>query len=137
MANYKITGTLKVIKDVRQVSDSFKVREFVITDNSGMYPQEILFQMTQDRCDLLNGFNVNDFVDVTFNIRGREWTNPQGEVRYFNSLDAWRIDRATPGATTGTVAPQQATAPQAPAAPSNTTFTEGLTEEKGDDDLPF
>ena len=51
----------------------------------------IKFEAVQDKCDLLNNFNVGDLVDVDFNLKGRKWTNPQGEVKYFNSLQAWRI----------------------------------------------
>jgi len=130
---FKITGTIKTIMDTIQVSDSFKKREFVITDASGMYPQDILFQLTQDKCTLVEGYNVNDQVDVSFNIRGREWISPQGEKKYFNTLDAWRVDRSN-----GAAAPNnfntQAAAPQQPAI---TPETAEFTVEKEDDDLPF
>ena len=88
---FSIKGEVKVIKEVRQVSDTFKVREFVITDASGQYPQIISFQSAQDRCDILNNFKVGDKVEVFFNLQGREWTSPTGDVRVFNTLDAWRI----------------------------------------------
>jgi hypothetical protein len=87
-----ITGTLKVINDTKQVSDKFKSREFVLTDNSSQYPQHISFQLTQDKCNLLDGKAIGTRVTVHFNLRGREWTNPQGEVKYFNSLEAWRLE---------------------------------------------
>jgi len=118
---YTLKGELKVINDVQQISDSFKKREFVVVDASGQYAQTILFQAVQDRCDLLNNFKVGDNVEVTFFLRGREWTNPKdGVVRFFNSLDAWKIDPL--GATTGT-----------PASADNAeTFV-----AEGDDDLPF
>jgi hypothetical protein len=89
---HQLKGRLKEIKETRQVSEKFSLREFVITDESSQYPQHIQLQATQDRCDLLDGFQVGSEVTVNFNIRGREWTSPQGEVRYFNSLDAWRIE---------------------------------------------
>ena len=88
---YTLKGELKTIHDTRQVSEKFKLREFVVTDNSGQYPQTIQFQACQDSCDLLNHHNVGDMVEVFFNLRGREWTNPQGEVKVFNTLDAWKI----------------------------------------------
>ncbi len=90
---YTLKGELKVINQVQQVSDSFKKQEFVLLDKSGKYAQTILFQAAQDRCDLLNNFKVGDKVEVTFFLRGREWTNPKdGLVRFFNSLDAWKIE---------------------------------------------
>lgn len=91
----EITGTLKVKNDEVQVSDKFKKREFVITDNSSQYPQFIQFQLTQDRCSLLENYKLGDELKVFFNIRGREWKNPQGEIKYFNSLEAWRLEAGT------------------------------------------
>ena len=67
--------------------------------NSSQYPQHISFQATQDRCSLLDGVNVGDTVTVHFNLRGREWTSPQGEIKYFNTLEAWKIDRTAAGST--------------------------------------
>ena len=90
--SFKLKGTVVVVKDTVQVSDKFSKREFVVNDNSGMYPQDILFQSTQDKCSMLDVVKVGDTVEVSFNLRGREWTNPQGEVRYFNTLEAWRIE---------------------------------------------
>eukprot|EP01041_Mallomonas_annulata_P030605 gene30605-52780_t len=52
-----------------------------------------MFQLTQDKCSLADGVNTNDQIEVSFNLRGREWTSPQGEVKYFNTLEAWRIDK--------------------------------------------
>ena len=87
-----ITGTLKVINDTKQVSDKFKSREFVLTDNSSQYPQHISFQLTQDKCKLLDGKAIGTEVKVHFNLRGREWNSPKGETKYFNSLEAWRLE---------------------------------------------
>lgn len=115
---YTLKGEIKVIGDVQQISDSFKKREFVITDASGQYDQHISLQAVQDRTDLLNDLKVGDSVEVTFFLRGREWTSPKdGTVKYFNSLDAWKIEKLggeQPGATT------------------EETFV-----AEGDDDLPF
>ena len=87
-----ITGTLKIKNSEVQVSEKFKKREFVITENSSQYPQFLQFQLTQDRCGLLDNYKVGDELKVFFNLRGREWKNPQGEVKYFNSLEAWRLE---------------------------------------------
>jgi len=91
---YKLSGTIKVIKDTVQVSDKFSKREFVVNDSSSMYPQDISLQSTQDKCSMLDGYKEGDNVEVSFNLRGREWTSPQGEVKYFNTLEAWRIEKA-------------------------------------------
>ncbi|MDO9185199.1 MAG: DUF3127 domain-containing protein [Bacteroidota bacterium] len=87
-----ITGILKVKSEAQQVSEKFKKREFVLTDNSSQYPQHVSFQLTQDKCNLIDSYNVGAEIKVHFNLRGREWTSPQGEIKYFNTLEAWRIE---------------------------------------------
>src|ERR1035437_6575980 len=87
-----ITGILKVKSEAQQVSEKFKKREFVLTDNSSQYPQHISFQLTQDKCSLLDQYNVGAEIKVHFNLRGREWTSPKNEIKYFNTLEAWRIE---------------------------------------------
>lgn len=86
----QIQGTITEIKDEQIVTASFKKREFVIKTGD-QYPQEILLEFTQDKCDELNKASIGQDVKVDFNIRGRSWTNPQGETKYFNTLQAWRI----------------------------------------------
>src|ERR1017187_6713011 len=101
----EITGTLKVKNNEVQVSEKFKKREFVITDNSSQYPQFIQFQLTQDRCSLLDSYKLGDEIKVYFNLRGREWKNPQGEVKYFNSLEAWRLESVSSQNTSSSPSP--------------------------------
>ena len=79
----------------------------------------IQFQSVQDRCEMLDTFNVGDMVEVFFNLRGREWTNPQGEVKVFNTLDAWKLEAS-------------AAAPAAQSVPEAANL--GSSQE---DDLPF
>jgi len=121
MSSYKITGTIKVLNQTVQVSEKFSKRELVLTESEGMYPQHISFQFTQDKCSLLDGFQVGEAVQVSFNLSGREWTSPQGEVKYFNSLDAWRIDKAIQPKVVQPIAP-----------PAPIPF-----DESQDSDLPF
>jgi hypothetical protein len=117
---FNITGTLKVKNAAQQVSEKFKKREFVIADNSSQYPQFISFQLTQDKCSLIDNYNVGDELKVYFNLRGREWKDKQGETKYFNSLEAWKLE--------GDAANQSA--PQYQDAPANIS-------SDGGDDLPF
>lgn len=86
------TGILKVKNAELKVSDKFKKREFVLTDNAKSYPQTILFQLTQDRCSLIENAKLGDEVTVHFLLKGREWKNPHGEIKFFNSLDVFRVD---------------------------------------------
>ena len=130
---YKLTGTVKVINPTVQVSEKFAKREFVVTESTSMYPQDILFQLTQDKCNLIDSVNVNDSIEVSFNLRGREWTSPQGEVKYFNTLEAWRIERV--GQAMGGGIPQGG--PSAMDLNPTPSPIETATAESEDDDLPF
>jgi len=89
---FKINGTLKVANQTQVISEKFSKREFVI-ETTDQYPQQVMFQLTQDKCELLSAFKVGNQVEVSFNLRGREWTSPAGEVKYFNTLEAWRLER--------------------------------------------
>ncbi len=121
-----ITGILKVKSEAQQVSEKFRKREFVITDNSSQYPQHISFQLTQDKCGLIDQYNVGDEIKVHFNLRGREWTSPKNEVKYFNTLEAWRLEGGA-GASANLSASNALTE-------TATTFTAASSQ---DDDLPF
>ena len=87
----QVQGQLKHKFDTQTVSDKFKKREFILTtDGATPYPQHVSFQLSQDKCDLIDQFNEGQDIEVSFNLRGREWNGPQG-VKFFNTLDAWRI----------------------------------------------
>src|SRR5690349_814792 len=88
----EVTGKLHTIFDTKRVSDRFTKREFVVELADGKYPQTVLFQLTGDRCSQLDGLAVGTEVRIEFSLRGREWTSPAGEVKYFNSLDVWKLE---------------------------------------------
>ena len=90
----QISGVLRFKRDEQVVSDRFKKREFVLTDNSSQYPQHVTFQATQDKCKLLDDISEGDTITVHFNLRGREWKSPTGEIKFFNTLEAWKIDKS-------------------------------------------
>jgi hypothetical protein len=119
----ELTGTLKLKRDEQVVNDRFRKREFVLTVDDRGYQQFISFICTQDKCDMLNDIQEGDTITVFFNVKGREWISPQREVKYFNSLEAWRINKGAGSAPK----PGRDEAPeyynQAPAG--------------GSDDLPF
>ena len=88
----EIKGIIKKISETVQISDRFRKREFVLEYASNPdYPQPIQLELVQDRCELLDEFKEGQEVEVYFDLRGREWTSPQGQVKYFNSLQAWRL----------------------------------------------
>lgn len=90
----QLEGTIKLIGVTQQVSDSFKKRDMVLTTND-QYPQQVLIQFVQDQCTLLNQYKAGEQVAVNINIRGREWVNPKGgEIKYFNTIQGWKIGYA-------------------------------------------
>lgn len=120
----KVTGKLLEIKETQQVSDTFKKRLFVLEyAENPQYPEYVSFELIQERCSLIDGFQPGQDVEVSFNLKGRKWVNPEGETKYFNSLQAWRIE-ATAQASS------QAFSEEKP--PQNTTA-----EGNEEDDLPF
>lgn len=87
----EIKGKIKSIGQIVEVgSAGFKKRDVVITTEE-QYPQHILVQFVQDKCVLLDAFAVDQEVTIGINLRGREWTNPQGETVYFNTIQGWQI----------------------------------------------
>ncbi len=130
--SFELTGKLIEKYDVIQVSDRFRKREFVImitSERSGMeFTDYAKFQLTQDRCDLIDPYNLNDEIKVSFDISGNKWEK-EGKVTYFTNLRAWKIEPAG--------GEQQAPPPD----PFEEGAGEGLTpppEEGGpEDDLPF
>ena len=123
----EVSGRVKVIGTEQQVSATFKKRELVVTTDE-QYPQTIMIEFAQDKCDLLNACAVGEEVKVSINLRGREWVNPQGETKYFNSIKGWRIEKLT------SEAPQT----QAPPTPAAAAFEPAVSfTEEEHDDLPF
>jgi len=86
----EVVGKVKFVGEEQAVSTSFKKREVVVTTEE-QYPQHILIEFAQDKCDLLNNFKIGEAVKVGINLRGREWVNPQGETKYFNQIQGWKI----------------------------------------------
>ena len=88
-----ISGKVKLINETKEYgSNGFRKREIVLTTQE-QYPQNIIVEFIQDRTDLLDAYNIGDFVKIDINLRGREWTNDKGEVKYFNSIQGWRIEK--------------------------------------------
>lgn len=125
----EVTGKIKMIDQTKEVgSAGFKKRDVVVTTDE-QYPQHILVQFVQDKCDLLNTYQVGEAVKIDINLRGREWTNPQGETVYFNTIQGWRIAKAQAEASAPVQTPPMPAAAAFPPATS-------LNEEEPDD-LPF
>lgn len=125
----EIQGKIKVLGDTQTFGNNgFRKREVVVTTEE-QYPQHLMVEFVQDKCDLLNNFNIGQPVKISINLRGREWTNPQGETKYFNSIQGWRIENLQQEASS---------APGMPPVPPMEAFepADDLNEEDHDD-LPF
>lgn len=122
----EVQGKIKMIGETKTFGNNgFRKREVVVTTEE-QYPQHLLIEFVQDKCDLLNNFGVGQPVKIGVNLRGREWVNPQGETKYFNSIQGWRIENLA--------APSGGNAPVPPAdqfEPANNLNDEDY------DDLPF
>ena len=114
----EIQGRIKQIFPSQMIGENgFENRDLVIVTEE-QFPQTIMSQFTQQRCDLLDSLQVGQNVKVYINIRGREWTNPQGETKYFNTIEGWKIEVIqTTNVAYQQQAPQQPVAQTAPVPP--------------------
>lgn len=123
----EVIGKIKMVGAEQQVSPTFRKRELVVTTDE-QYPQHIMIEFVQDKCQLLDNLLPGEGVKVSINLRGREWINPQGEAKYFNSISGWRVEKL--------VSEQAPPAmPPMPAAEAFEPATDFKEEEH--DDLPF
>jgi len=123
----EVAGKIKVLGETQTFGNNgFRKREVVVTTDE-QYPQMLMVEFIQDKCDLLNSFKIGDDVKININLRGREWINPEGVAKYFNSIQGWRIEKINADASSNV--PPVETIEPFPAAEK--------TEEGGADDLPF
>ena len=112
----EVTGKIKKIEETKTFGDKgFRKRELVLTTDE-QFPQMLLVEFVQDKCDILDKYKVDDNVKISINLRGREWINPEGEAKYFNSIQGWRIENLQDGASAD---------------------NQPKTEAEKEDDLPF
>lgn len=124
-----IEGKLVEKSETQNVTDTFKKREFVVEfAENPQYPEFIKFELIQSNCVQLDGYNVGDMLNISFNLKGRKWTDPKGVTKYFNSLQAWKLEgQSTTSQNTPAETPPPPTA-------NDSWMDQGST---GDDDLPF
>lgn len=121
--SFDIQGKLYEVFEEQQVSDKFKKREFVLEVPDGSYTQYVKFQLTQDKCSLLEQHKTGDEVKVTFNLTGKPFTK-NGTTMYFTNLQAWRLEAASAGSAPG-------------GAPSQSDAAPSFYSSDADNDLPF
>jgi len=88
----EVTGVLKVKGETQTFGSGFTKREIVVT-TTDQYPQHIKIELLKDKADAVESFNIGDGIKVSINIGGREWINPEGEAKYFNSITGWRVEK--------------------------------------------
>lgn len=121
----EVIGKIKLIGEVQTFgANGFRKREVVVTTDE-QYPQMIMVEFTQDKTDLLNNYKVGQDVKISINLRGREWINPQGEAKYFNAIQGWRIESLSQVAASSNLPPVDQFAPAS-----------NVSDEEPDD-LPF
>jgi len=129
MSNLSTEGKLKRIHEEQIINERFKKREFVI-ETEEQYSQTLIFQLVQDKTNIIDNFKIGDKIEVYFNLRGREWQrDTDSEIRVFNTLDAWRIEKLTENdSITSEVNDQNIDA---------TPSSENILKDEDEDDLPF
>ena len=124
----EVQGRVKMIGETQTFGNNgFRKREIVITTEE-QYPQHLMIEFIQDRVSLLDPYKEGQQVKIKINLRGREWTNPQGEVKYFNTIQGWQIE-----------ALQKETSEEAlpPTPPAKAFEAAENLDEEDHDDLPF
>lgn len=130
----EVVGTLKAKFDTQKVSERFTKREFVVTTEANTpYPQHVSFQITQEKCSILDQYNVGDELRIQFNLRGREWNGPQG-IKYFNTLEAWRVEKFQSGNVSNNSNQSSNQTSNGTSVATNPVFANNLDDN---DDLPF
>ncbi|WGK66136.1 DUF3127 domain-containing protein [Croceiramulus getboli] len=125
----EVQGKIKMIGETQTFgSNGFRKREVVVTTEE-QYPQHLMIEFVQDKTDLLNNFQVGQDVKISINLRGREWVNPQGETKYFNSIQGWRIESLQ--------AAGNANAGMPPVPPADAFEPATDVKDEDYDDLPF
>jgi hypothetical protein len=90
MNTFELTGIIIETFPAQTFGKGFRKREFIV-EYGDKYPQKISFQLVQEKCDILDAFDIGSSVTVSFNIKGRDWTDKSGQVKYFNTLEVWKI----------------------------------------------
>ena len=121
----ELTGTIRKIEDTQTFKSDFKKRNLILTTDD-KYPQHVAIEFLQDKTSILDNYNTGDQVKIAINIRGKEWINPEGVTKYFNSIVGWRIEKLndTQGSNLETM-------------PPNVSENIDLEQEEEDGDLPF
>lgn len=135
--SYEVSGKLIEKFDTNTISEKFKKREFILekreNSNGFEFVDFIKFQLTQDKCSILDPYQIGDDLKVNFNLRGRKWEK-DGNVNYFTNLEAWKIEKVDANASPSDFS-EQVPDSDAPM-PGEDDFSSS-SGDKEFDDLPF
>ena len=129
----EVTGKIKKILEVQTFSSGFTKQELILLTQE-QYPQTLCIEFLQDKVNLLSNYNEGDEVKISINLRGREWVNPEGVTKYFNSITGWRIEALSNDSA------QNSSQQQENVVPSKDSFNTQINDLNDDseaDDLPF
>ncbi len=122
----EIKGKVHEVSEVMNVTDTFRKRELVVEfAENPQYPEYVKFEAIQDRVSLMDNLKIGDDVEVSFNLKGRPWTDKTGKKQYFNTLQVWKVNVLGADAGAPAQTPPFAAPVDISAAP------------EADDDLPF
>lgn len=121
----EVTGKVYQINETQQITEKFSKREFVLElSNNPAYVEKVLFTLTRDKIDSINEYKVGDTISVKYNLKGREWTSPQGDIKFFNTLEVWNISSSS-------------SSDEAESSESQNADLKNTVSEGSGDDLPF
>lgn len=129
---YEASGKIKMIGDVQSFASGFTKREFVVTTTHDKYPQDIKFDLTKDKCAVLDSFKTGDDVQVTFDIRGREYNG-----KYYVDLSCWKLQAAGASSDGPSSRPQQGGARNQQSSTSSEPSMADLRNDDDFDEVPF
>jgi len=134
----EVLGKIRFVGPTKEIGNNgFRKRELVVTTDE-QYPQHISISFTQDKCDLLDSYQLGEEIKVSINIKGREWVNPEGETKYFNDITGWRVERMQQAPASPPQSFQQAPPQQMPPVSATAAFPPATNFQAEDhDDLPF
>jgi len=96
--NFDFYGKIKYISN-EIIIGTFKKLEIILTTEE-QYPQHIKFELHKDKCDLVKNLKIGDELKIWFNIRGKEWVNPEGKSIYFSTFVIWKLQLIVNGYNT-------------------------------------
>lgn len=111
MSNLSISGKFLGAGKTESVGvNAFKIRKFWIDvpNNQSDTKNTPEFQLTNEKCSLVDSFKPGDEVEIFFNVNGRKWEKestdenglPIKKSGVNTNLNAWKINKITRQAAT-------------------------------------